>query len=88
MQINFFIEKILDHHGLLGCFSQISTNPSFVDDEGRLRIFPYHDLNTPPHGCHLCPPNLCKVNTFSYNDHFTQIVIKKYMLDSSSLVEF
>ncbi|KAG8636146.1 thiamine phosphate phosphatase-like protein [Manihot esculenta] len=56
----FFIEKILDHHGLLGCFSQISTNPSFVDDEGRLRIFPYHDLNTPPHGCHLCPPNLCK----------------------------
>ena len=34
----FFIEKILDHHGLVGCFSQIITNPSFVDDEGRLRI--------------------------------------------------
>ena len=34
----FFIEKILDHHGLVGCFSKIITNPSFVDDEGRLRI--------------------------------------------------
>eukprot|EP00257_Ricinus_communis_P024824 XP_025012238.1 thiamine phosphate phosphatase-like protein isoform X2 [Ricinus communis] len=56
----FFIEKILDHHGLLGCFSQITTNPSLVDDEGRVRIFPYHALGTPPHGCHLCPPNLCK----------------------------
>ncbi|KAF2293354.1 hypothetical protein GH714_000984 [Hevea brasiliensis] len=56
----FFIEKILDHHGLLGCFSQISTNPAFVDDQGRLRIFPHHDLNTPPHCCHLCPSNLCK----------------------------
>ena len=34
----FFIAKILDHHGLVGCFLQIITNPSFVDDEGRLRI--------------------------------------------------
>lgn len=56
----FFIEKILDHHGLLGCFSQIITNPSFVDGEGKLRIFPFHDLSSPPHGCHLCPANLCK----------------------------
>ncbi|KDP33737.1 hypothetical protein JCGZ_07308 [Jatropha curcas] len=56
----FFIEKILDHHGLLGCFSQITTNPSLEDGEGRLRIFPYHDLSSPTHGCNLCPSNLCK----------------------------
>ncbi|CAK9147254.1 unnamed protein product [Ilex paraguariensis] len=55
----FFIETILKHHGVLGCFSEIVTNPTFVDGEGRLRIFPYHDL-TSSHGCNLCPPNLCK----------------------------
>ncbi|KAE8675941.1 Inorganic pyrophosphatase 3 [Hibiscus syriacus] len=55
----FFIEKILEHHGLLGCFSKIYTNPSFVE-EGRLRIFPYHDSAVSPHGCSLCPTNLCK----------------------------
>ncbi|XWS72153.1 hypothetical protein CRYUN_Cryun02cG0015800 [Craigia yunnanensis] len=55
----FFIEKILEHHGLLGCFSKIYTNPSFVDG-GRLRILPYHDSTLSPHGCSLCPSNLCK----------------------------
>lgn len=56
----FFIETILECHGLLGCFSQIVTNPSFVDGDGRLGIFPYHDVGSPSHGCNLCPPNLCK----------------------------
>ncbi|XP_057968525.1 thiamine phosphate phosphatase-like protein isoform X2 [Malania oleifera] len=56
----FFIETILEHHGLLGCFSEIITNPTFADEEGRLRIFPYHVLNSTPHGCRLCPSNLCK----------------------------
>ncbi|KAG8495548.1 hypothetical protein CXB51_013361 [Gossypium anomalum] len=56
----FFIEKILEHHDLLGCFSKIYTNPTFVDEEGRLRIFPYHDSTLSPHGCSLCPSNLCK----------------------------
>ncbi|KAK8550303.1 hypothetical protein V6N13_118823 [Hibiscus sabdariffa] len=56
----FFIEKILEHHGLSGCFSKIYTNPTFVDEEGRLRIFPYHDSTLSPHGCCLCPTNLCK----------------------------
>lgn len=55
-----YIETILEHHGVLGCFSQIDTNPTFVDEEGRLRIFPFHDLNSTPHGCKLCPPNMCK----------------------------
>ncbi|XP_004503534.1 thiamine phosphate phosphatase-like protein [Cicer arietinum] len=59
---NFFsIQTILEHHNLLGCFSQINTNPAFVDDKGCLCITPFHDSTTlPPHACHLCPPNMCK----------------------------
>ncbi|KAJ4961981.1 hypothetical protein NE237_021891 [Protea cynaroides] len=56
----FFIETILKHHGLIDYFSEIITNPSFINEEGRLRICPYHDFTSSPHGCNLCPPNLCK----------------------------
>nr|CAN67288.1 hypothetical protein VITISV_021601 [Vitis vinifera] len=56
----FFIETVLKHHGLMDCFSEIKTNPSFVDGEGRLRILPYHDLKSSSHGCNICPPNMCK----------------------------
>jgi pyridoxal phosphate phosphatase PHOSPHO2 len=57
----FYIETILEHHGVLGCFSVIYTNPSFVDEEGRLRILPFHDSSSSPHGCKLCHPHMCKV---------------------------
>ncbi|KAH7858921.1 hypothetical protein Vadar_029426 [Vaccinium darrowii] len=40
--------------------SRISTNPSYVDEQGKLRIFPYHDFHSSSHGCDLCPPNMCK----------------------------
>lgn len=55
----FFIETVLEHHGLRGCFSEINTNPSRVDADGRLRIAPCHGA---PHGCGVgtCPPNMCK----------------------------
>ncbi|KAH7657559.1 Inorganic diphosphatase protein [Dioscorea alata] len=58
----FFIETILEHNGLLNCFSEINTNPGFVDEEGKLCIFPYHEFsfNSSSHGCPLCPPNMCK----------------------------
>ncbi|KAL5975594.1 Inorganic pyrophosphatase 1 [Asimina triloba] len=58
----FFIETILKHHGLIECFSEINTNPSFVDEDGKLGIFPYHDFTSSPHGCTCihCPPNMCK----------------------------
>ncbi|KAM7254474.1 hypothetical protein ACFE04_003854 [Oxalis oulophora] len=56
----FFIETILENLGIKDCFSEINTNPGFVDEEGRLRIFPYHDFTTFSHGCNLCPPNMCK----------------------------
>ena len=57
----FFIETILDHLGIRECFSEINTNPGYVDEEGRLRIFPIHDFQKSSHGCNLCPPNMCKV---------------------------
>ncbi|KAK4427308.1 Inorganic pyrophosphatase 1 [Sesamum alatum] len=56
----FFIETILDHLGIKDCFTEINSNPSYVDDQGRLRISPYVDFHTSPHGCNLCPPNMCK----------------------------
>ncbi|KAH7565450.1 hypothetical protein JRO89_XS09G0208400 [Xanthoceras sorbifolium] len=56
----FFIETILNHLGLKDYFSEINTNPSFVDEQGRLRILPYHDFTKSSHGCTICPPNMCK----------------------------
>ncbi|RWW18283.1 hypothetical protein GW17_00017748 [Ensete ventricosum] len=58
----FFIDTILEHHGLISYFSEINTNPGYVDEVGRLRVFPHHDFKTSPHGCSLCPPNMCKVS--------------------------
>ncbi|XP_073137924.1 inorganic pyrophosphatase 1-like [Henckelia pumila] len=56
-----FIETILGHLGIKDCFSEINTNPSYCDDEGRLRISPYVDFKSSPHGCiNPCPPNMCK----------------------------
>lgn len=54
----FFVETILEHSGIKDCFSEINTNPSYIDDEGKLRICPYHDFD---HKCkYPCPPNMCK----------------------------
>uniref|UniRef100_A0A7N0UVZ8 Uncharacterized protein n=1 Tax=Kalanchoe fedtschenkoi TaxID=63787 RepID=A0A7N0UVZ8_KALFE len=56
----FFIETILKHNGIFRCFSEIITNPASVDQQGRLTISPYCDFTSSPHGCNLCPHNLCK----------------------------
>ncbi|GAA0139459.1 phosphatase [Lithospermum erythrorhizon] len=56
----FFIETMLNQLGIRHCFSEINTNPSYVDDEGCLRIVPYHDFHSSSHGCERCPPNMCK----------------------------
>ncbi|KAF2304114.1 hypothetical protein GH714_027338 [Hevea brasiliensis] len=55
-----FIETILKHYGLMDCFSEITTNPCYVDAEGRLRILQYHEFKSSSHGCTICPPNMCK----------------------------
>ncbi|KAK9706567.1 hypothetical protein RND81_07G135500 [Saponaria officinalis] len=71
----FFIETLLTHLGLRDCFSEINTNPSYVDGEGRLRIFPHHrDFVNSSHGCcNRCPPNMCKGD-----------VIKRILRDESN----
>ncbi|XP_027906620.1 inorganic pyrophosphatase 1-like [Vigna unguiculata] len=56
---SFFIETILQHHGVWNCFSEMICNPSHVK-EGSLNICPYHDYLKSCHGCNLCPPNMCK----------------------------
>jgi len=66
----FFIKTILQAHGLLQYFTDIKTNPSFVDETGRLRIQPFHPFTEgPPHGCSLCPPNMCKGATIDEMMH-------------------
>ncbi|XP_051119214.1 inorganic pyrophosphatase 2-like [Andrographis paniculata] len=55
-----FIETILEHVGIKECFSEIHTNPAYIDREDRLHICPYVDFDSCPHGCNLCPPNMCK----------------------------
>ncbi|CAH1448923.1 unnamed protein product [Lactuca virosa] len=47
------ISAIKSAHAL-GCDLKV------LSDANKLRIFPYHDSTLPPHGCNLCPPNLCK----------------------------
>ncbi|KAL3528643.1 hypothetical protein ACH5RR_007965 [Cinchona calisaya] len=32
----------------------------YIDENGRLRILPYHDFHSSSHGCDRCPPNMCK----------------------------
>lgn len=77
---SFFIESILKHHGLLDCFSEITTNPSFVDEEGRLKILPYHDVTSSPHGCNLCPPNMCKVvNTLTQSVVLSNLIVYTFI---------
>jgi len=57
-----YIESMLDHHGLATIVSEVITNPAAFETQGRrqsLRVRPYHDPQT-PHGCALCPSNMCK----------------------------
>ncbi|XP_021838790.1 thiamine phosphate phosphatase-like protein [Spinacia oleracea] len=56
----FFIKTILEQYQLFGFFKEIITNPTSVDNDGRLRIAPYHGFELCPHGCTLCPSNMCK----------------------------
>ncbi|MCO5568215.1 hypothetical protein L7F22_021911 [Adiantum nelumboides] len=56
----FFIKTILDKYNVTHLFSEIHTNPASVDVNGRLHIKPFHPKCEAPHGCPLCPPNMCK----------------------------
>lgn len=56
-----FIEEFVHHHGIHGFFGKgIRTNGASFTEDGRLEVKPYHSSSRPPHGCPLCPPNMCK----------------------------
>uniref|UniRef100_A0A7S4BEG8 Uncharacterized protein n=1 Tax=Chrysotila carterae TaxID=13221 RepID=A0A7S4BEG8_CHRCT len=54
-----YINWILEAIGIAPSFSAVETNGASVDATGRLRVSP-HQPTTQPHGCPLCPANLCK----------------------------
>jgi pyridoxal phosphate phosphatase PHOSPHO2 len=54
-----FIEVITEHHGIASAFACVHTNGGTFSPDGRLVVTPHHTAPA-PHGCLLCPPNLCK----------------------------
>ena len=54
-----YIAWILDALGLADAFAAVVTNPAEAEADGRLRIRTHQPLES-PHGCPLCPTNLCK----------------------------
>jgi len=53
----FFINSFLESRNLSKFISRVETNRSYFDEQGYLRV----TAHTPdPHGCKLCPPNMCK----------------------------
>ena len=63
-----YIQEFLQDHGLAPLFDSIVTNPARWEcaegggegAEPTLVIEPFHALGRAPHGCALCPTNLCK----------------------------
>ncbi|TMW65808.1 hypothetical protein Poli38472_003573 [Pythium oligandrum] len=57
----FFIRSMLEHRGLTAYVSEVFANPvEFETDPTRLRVRLYHPETEKPHGCALCPKNMCK----------------------------
>jgi len=57
----FFINTILEHHGMQDIFDQIITNPAHFDNNGTLIIKRRIDPSGPQHSCSIgCSPNMCK----------------------------
>lgn len=50
------IDWSLEHHGLKPCVSKVYSNPSYIDDNGRMKIERYHKQDW----CDLSEKNLCK----------------------------
>jgi 2,3-diketo-5-methylthio-1-phosphopentane phosphatase len=56
-----YIESMLALHDLHAYVKRVVTNPAaFEPGSNRLRVRPFHALEQPPHGCALCPTNMCK----------------------------
>ena len=61
---SYFIEHILKSYNIEDCFDSIHTNPAFFENDGRLRVRPFHSPES-PHECCRCPVNLCKTKVLS-----------------------
>ena len=55
-----YINTILEARNLTDAFAVVETNPASYDDSGRLHVRPHQPADVAPHGCPMCPSNLCK----------------------------
>lgn len=57
----FYIDTILDAYGVRDCVTEIITNPSYKDEQGRLRVQRHISASAPQHHCqNPCSLNICK----------------------------
>ncbi|KAI7892444.1 phosphatase phospho-type [Mucor mucedo] len=57
----FYIDTILKAYGVQDCVTEIITNPSYTDEQGRLRIRRHVLATETPHNCtNPCSVNICK----------------------------
>lgn len=54
-----YIDAVLDDQQLCSAFAEVATNPARYEESGQLRVRA-HQPPGAPHGCELCPSNLCK----------------------------
>lgn len=55
-----YIRDFLAGHGVEHVFEGVVTNGGTWGEDGKLHISRYHPRDAPPHGCALCPVNMCK----------------------------
>ena len=53
-----YIQWLLERYEIHHIISHVFTNRAYVDDSGRIRVFPFHEGEA--HNCELCPVNMCK----------------------------
>ncbi|KAI9244258.1 phosphatase phospho-type [Helicostylum pulchrum] len=57
----FYIETILQAYGVRDCITEIITNPSYTDEQGRLRVHRHVLTTDQQHECqNPCSLNICK----------------------------
>jgi 2,3-diketo-5-methylthio-1-phosphopentane phosphatase len=87
---SLFAGKVISNYGIVEDEENEENENDNVDGDGdgdtghnnivkRLRVRPYHNFDTdPPHGCELCPPNMCKgnilTNVLHIHDRYDRVV--------------
>ena len=76
-----FIEAFLRRQGILDYFEAVISNHALLDCF-RFQVEPYHNFDTnTPHGCPLCPPNMCKGQILEEKIDFRQYAKVVYVGD-------